>query len=70
MPRHQLSLEGFQESATDILLGVINHAKRIFAGRQNWLSPLTSDEQRKEFISRCCWWNRAVYRAMERVGAV
>jgi hypothetical protein len=36
MPRHQLSLEaGSQESATDILLDVINDANRIFAARHN-----------------------------------
>lgn len=65
MPRLQSSLEsGAQQSAADMLLDVVNDANRIFAGRHNWLSPVTSDEERKQFIWRCCqWWNCFVCRA-------
>lgn len=66
MPRHRPSPgPGTQEPATDILLHAVNDANPIFGGPYHWLSPLTSDEERKQFISRCC--RRP---AMERVGAV
>ena len=72
MPRHHPSLESRpQVSPTEVLLDIINDANRVFAGRHNWLSPMTSDEERKQFISRCCeWWNCFVCPAMDRVGAV
>jgi hypothetical protein len=60
-----------QHAAADMLLEVINDANRIFGHRHNWLSPLTSDQERKEFIARCCeWWNTIVCPTMDRIGAV
>jgi hypothetical protein len=57
-------------SPTGVLLEVANSAHRIFAGRHNWLSPLTSEEERKQFIVRCgAWWNDCVGPAMDRVEA-
>lgn len=72
MPRHHPSLESSpQVSLTEVLLDIINDANRVFAGRHDWLSPMTSDEERKQFISRCCeWWNCFVCPAMDRVGVV
>jgi hypothetical protein len=59
-----------QASTAELLVGVINEANHIFAGRHNWLSPLTSEQERQQFISRCCdWWNHFVCPAMDRVGA-
>ncbi len=52
-----------------LLVEVINEANRIFAGRHNRLSPLTSEQERRQFIARCCaWWNHLLCPAMGRVG--
>ena len=49
----------------------INAAHEVFQARHNWLSPLTSDEERRQFIARCCeWWNNIVCPAMDTIGAV
>ncbi len=71
MPRPQPSLKPAHcEYAVDMLLNVINEANCFFAGRHNWLSPLTSDEDRQQFVARCCeWWNHSVCPAMDQVGA-
>jgi hypothetical protein len=54
-----------------MLLQIINDANHVFADRHNWLSPLTRDEERKQFVARCChWWNHTVCPAMDRIGAV
>jgi hypothetical protein len=55
----------------NLILNIINDANRIFGQRHNWLSPLTSDEEHKQFIARCCdWWNHLVCPTMARMGAV
>jgi hypothetical protein len=67
-PNPDSALAGSLSAA--LLLEVVNSANRIFAGQHNWLSPLTCDEERKQFIVRCCaWWNDCVGPAMDRVGA-
>lgn len=61
----------FETSSSAVLLEVINDANRIFDGRHNWLSPITTEQERQQFISRCCdWWNYFVCPAMDRFGAV
>ena len=55
----------------ETLLAAINAAHDVFAGRHNWLSPLTSDDERRQFIARHCdWWNNIACPAMNSVGAV
>ena len=57
--------------AVDALLRVINAAHPIFRKRHNWLSPLTTDEERRQFIADCCaWWNETVCPTMDRIGAI
>jgi hypothetical protein len=49
----------------------INAAQEMFQNRHNWLSPLTSDEERRQFIARSCeWWNEIVCPAMDTIGAI
>jgi hypothetical protein len=72
MPRHQPDPvpAAMEHAPTEMLLNVINDANRIFAQRHNWLSPLTSDEERQQFIARCCdWWNHLVCPTMDRIDA-
>jgi hypothetical protein len=73
MSRHQRSLALPREKRghTETLLMAINAAHEIFQARHNWLSPLTNDEERKQFIVRCGdWWNKTICPAMDAIGAV
>jgi hypothetical protein len=73
MSHHQRDAKAFatQPGAAEMLLEAINRANRIFGHRHNWLSPLTSDQERKEFIARCCqWWNTIVCPTMDQIGVV
>lgn len=72
MPHHQANPKPHREmSSAEVLLEVINDANRIFGERHNWLSPATTEQDRQQFISRCCdWWNYFVCPAMDRFGAV
>jgi hypothetical protein len=61
---------GFDQPA-ETLVKTINAAHEVFQARHNWLSLLTSDEERRQFIVRCCeWWNNIVCPAMDTIGAV
>ncbi len=53
------------------LIAAINQANQIFADRHNWLSPTTTDQERMQFVARCCrWWNDVVCPTMEKIGVV
>ena len=52
------------------LLATINAGHKLFQNRHNWLSPLTTDEERRQFIAAACnWWNNVVCPSMDRIGA-
>ena len=41
---------GGTDQPTETLVKAINAAHEVFQARHNWLSPLTSDEERRQFI--------------------
>lgn len=70
MPRPQRDPAMNEGAQVDTLLAAINAAHGVFQNRHNWLSPLTTDDERKQFIARYCdWWNNVVCPAMDAVGA-
>ena len=70
-PQPDPVLVGIARQPTETLVETINAAHEVFQARHNWLSPLTSDEERRQFIVRCCeWWNNIVCPAMDTIGAV
>ena len=70
MPRRRRDLAIENGAHVGTLLAAINAAHDVFQNRHNWLSPLTTEEERKQFIARYCdWWNNVACPAMDAVGA-
>ena len=60
-----------EHAEIQLLLATINAAHNVFQNRHNWLSPLTTNGERADFIAAACvWWNNVVCPAMDSIGAL